>query len=257
MAEDARKPWDQTHGREHQNFGVWSPGNGKSVRCTKPWREMSHAVKQWCLGLESLFFWARSCLGKVPGRAPFSQLSKRATACTIRMQIVKQINENELDIRKRINQLGQLIQSKLKRKRCSETKGTHKLKVEGRTGANSTDTAEVLLGYTCNEVALAKVQLARSRSIECILVTRWPREGWRGKRKRRSGSGSWLEPKICGWWWLWHPSETFGVPGSGERMRNLTTTGLGEKKCNNGGRLRVLSESTQMFLSRWKHSSKM
>ena len=45
----------------------------------------------------------------VPGRAPFSQLSKRATACTIRMQIVKQINENELDIRKRINQLGQQI----------------------------------------------------------------------------------------------------------------------------------------------------
>ena len=36
---------------------------------------------------------ARSCLGKVPGGAPFSQLSKRATACTIRMQIVKQINQ--------------------------------------------------------------------------------------------------------------------------------------------------------------------
>ena len=55
------------------------------------------------------FFFARSCLGKVPGRAPFSQLSQRATACTIRMQIVKQINENELDIKKRINQSGQLI----------------------------------------------------------------------------------------------------------------------------------------------------
>ena len=41
------------------------------------------------------FFFARSCLGKVPGRAPFSQLSKRATACTIRMQIVKQINETK------------------------------------------------------------------------------------------------------------------------------------------------------------------
>ena len=38
-------------------------------------------------------FFARSCLGKVPGRALFSQLSKRATACTIRMQIVKQINK--------------------------------------------------------------------------------------------------------------------------------------------------------------------
>ena len=56
--------------------------------------------------LVGAFFLARSCLGKVPGRAPFSQLSKRATACTIRMQIVKQINENELDIRKQINQLG-------------------------------------------------------------------------------------------------------------------------------------------------------
>ena len=57
----------------------------------------------------SLFFFARSCLGKVPGRAPFSQLSQQATACTIRMQIVKQINKNELDTRKRKNQLGQLI----------------------------------------------------------------------------------------------------------------------------------------------------
>ena len=37
------------------------------------------------------FFFARSCLGKVPGGAPFSQRSERATACTIRMQIVKQI----------------------------------------------------------------------------------------------------------------------------------------------------------------------
>ena len=26
MAEDASKPRDQTHGREHQNFGVCSPG---------------------------------------------------------------------------------------------------------------------------------------------------------------------------------------------------------------------------------------
>ena len=42
-----------------------------------------------------VFFFARSCLGKVPGRAPFSQLSKRATACTIRMQIVKQFNETK------------------------------------------------------------------------------------------------------------------------------------------------------------------
>ena len=29
-----------------------------------------------------LFFFARSCLGKVPGRAPFSQRSERATACS-------------------------------------------------------------------------------------------------------------------------------------------------------------------------------
>ena len=32
---------------------------------------------------EMNFFFARSCLGKVPGRAPFSQLNKQATACTI------------------------------------------------------------------------------------------------------------------------------------------------------------------------------
>ena len=31
-----------------------------------------------------VFFFARSCLGKVPGRASFSQLSQQATACTIR-----------------------------------------------------------------------------------------------------------------------------------------------------------------------------
>ena len=62
------------------------------------------------------FFFARSCLDKVPGRAPFSQLSKPATACTIRMQIVKQINENESDIRKLINQLGSKCQSELTRR---------------------------------------------------------------------------------------------------------------------------------------------
>ena len=32
------------------------------------------------------------------------------------------------------------------------------------------------------------------------------------------------------WLMMIHPSETVGVPGSGERMRNLTTAGLGEKK---------------------------
>ena len=37
-----------------------------------------------------------SCLGKVPGGAPFSQRSERATACTIRMQIVKQINKKRI-----------------------------------------------------------------------------------------------------------------------------------------------------------------
>ena len=77
-----------------------------------------------------VFVFARSCLGKVPGRAPFSQLSKRATACTIRMQIVKQINkENESD--QANNKLGQQIpNSKLNAERCSETRGTHKMKVE-------------------------------------------------------------------------------------------------------------------------------
>ena len=37
-------------------------------------------------GSES-FFLARCCLGQVPGRAPFSQRSEQATACTNRMQI--------------------------------------------------------------------------------------------------------------------------------------------------------------------------
>ena len=35
----------------------------------------------------AMVFFARSCLGKVPGGASFSQRSERATACTIRMQI--------------------------------------------------------------------------------------------------------------------------------------------------------------------------
>ena len=34
-----------------------------------------------------IFFLARSCLGQVPGGAPFSQRSELATACTNRMQI--------------------------------------------------------------------------------------------------------------------------------------------------------------------------
>ena len=66
----------------------------------------THTSVVGVIWLHDGFFFARSCLGKVPGRAPFSQLSKRATACKIRMQILKQINENELDNRKLINQLG-------------------------------------------------------------------------------------------------------------------------------------------------------
>ena len=42
--------------------------------------------------LQQQFSFARSCLGKVPGGAPFSQRSERVTACTIRMQIDKQID---------------------------------------------------------------------------------------------------------------------------------------------------------------------
>ena len=38
-------------------------------------------------GSESCFFFARCCLGQVPGGAPFSQRSELATACTSRMQI--------------------------------------------------------------------------------------------------------------------------------------------------------------------------
>ena len=37
--------------------------------------------------LHDFFFWARCCLGQVPGGAPFSQRSEQATACTNRMQI--------------------------------------------------------------------------------------------------------------------------------------------------------------------------
>ena len=80
--------------------------NGKDVGRKRRGRV---GAEQNVLLMMIIFFFARSCLGKVPGRAPFSQLSQRATACTIRMQIVKHSNENELDIKKRNNQLGQLI----------------------------------------------------------------------------------------------------------------------------------------------------
>ena len=50
-------------------------------------------------------FFARSCLGKVPGGAPFRQRSERATACTIRMQIDKQIDVQD--------ELRQIKQNKL------------------------------------------------------------------------------------------------------------------------------------------------
>ena len=98
-----------------------------------------------------MFFFARCCLGKVPGGAPFSQLSKRATACTVRMQIVKQINkENELD--QANNKLGQQIpNSKLNAERCSETRGTQKIKVE-REDWSQQYTHRYWV-YTCNEVA--------------------------------------------------------------------------------------------------------
>ena len=42
--------------------------------------------------MQDIFF-VRSCLDKVPGGTIFSQRSERATACTIRMQIDKQISE--------------------------------------------------------------------------------------------------------------------------------------------------------------------
>ena len=87
------------------------------------------AKKKSCQAVSKFFFFARSCLGKVPGRAPFSQLSQQATACTIRMQIVKQINKNELDTRKRKNQVGQLISKWINKKEmqweqgCSQVEG--------------------------------------------------------------------------------------------------------------------------------------
>ena len=51
------------------------------------------------------FFFARCCLGTVPGRAPFSQRSERAAACTIRMQIDKQINVQDELVKAEQNKL--------------------------------------------------------------------------------------------------------------------------------------------------------
>ena len=45
-----------------------------------------HAFVCCYLGYVTVFF-ARCCLGQVPGGAPFSQRSELATACTNRMQI--------------------------------------------------------------------------------------------------------------------------------------------------------------------------
>ena len=55
------------------------------TRC-KTFANDNHSGYFW-LGSQVVFFLARSCLGQVPGGAPFSQRSELATACTNRMQI--------------------------------------------------------------------------------------------------------------------------------------------------------------------------
>ena len=49
---------------------------------------------------------------------------------------------------------------------------------------------------------------------------------WKERKRRSCGRNVGKRCRLC----KHHPSETSGVPGSGERMRNLTTTGLGEKR---------------------------
>ena len=61
----------QTMSQEGDFLGLWQDFT------------MTHHTGQ----VQFCFFLARSCLGQVPGGAPFSQRSKLATACTNRMQI--------------------------------------------------------------------------------------------------------------------------------------------------------------------------
>ena len=84
---DSEVDQDSSQGDESSFASGSSTSDGEDRSDSEP--AMSEVSDQYSM----LFFFARSCLGKVPGGAPFSQRSERATACTIRMQIDKQISE--------------------------------------------------------------------------------------------------------------------------------------------------------------------
>ena len=75
--------------KEYSN--AWSYQNAKAVITTR--QNVTMGLKKGNTVLlhhtmvRCSFFLARSCLGQVPGGAPFSQRSDLATACTSRMQI--------------------------------------------------------------------------------------------------------------------------------------------------------------------------
>ena len=108
------------------------------------------------------FFFARSCLGKVPGRTPFSQRSERVAACTFRMQINQQIDVQD-ELNKAKQNKVQITNYKLKRS-AGRTR---------RREPTSTYTAEVLWGVYPKRGGEAECKSRRSRCvIECILVAR-------------------------------------------------------------------------------------
>ena len=98
------------------------------------------------------FFFARSCLGKVPGGTPFSQRSERATACTIRMQIDKQIDvqDESRQIKQDKSNYELRIREGCRKERTSQ--GTSDI-VDGSAGkkggteANDTKNRRGVMGY--------------------------------------------------------------------------------------------------------------
>ena len=57
------------------------------------------------VGLENIFFFARCCLGKVPGGAPFSQLHKGTGIITRTGQLMQLYKPNQIQTKQRQQQI--------------------------------------------------------------------------------------------------------------------------------------------------------
>ena len=124
----------------------------------------------------AVFFFARSYLGKVPGGAPFSQRSERATACTIWMQIDNQISERTFFF-------SHAVRSKLAKERIEQKQ--NKLQIpNSKLKENAVRTESLTERQGMHQVRGDKGQRHRHRRgvIGCLPVARWHRAkvklGW-------------------------------------------------------------------------------